>query len=195
MTTYILAGGEDVHHPEYAKSIARLITMKVAQPKILSCLFSQPDEKVADRFAMMRDFFLPFFPDGSSFVLAEPGSFIEQLRQSDVLYLHGGQTSLLLPAMQQYPNIKREFADKIVIGSSAGANYLSSCGLSPRAGKVGLNGGILDVAAIVHYGSSGFAGMTFTPEFWDKAVETVRAAWGRDEVILLPEGMFTIIER
>ena len=195
MTMYILAGSEDMRHPEYAEAIARLVSMKVAQPKILSCLFSKPAEVADTRFPKLREFFLSFLPEGSEFMRAEPDTFVEQVRAADVVYFHGGHTSLLLTAMQQYPDIEKEFTGKIIIGSSAGANYLSSCGLSPRAGKVGLSGGILDVAVVVHYGSSGFAGMTFQPEFWDEAVETVRAAWGKGEVILLPEGMFTVIER
>ena len=195
MTTYILAGGCDRKHPTYVWDIARIIAMKTVTPKILSVCFSMSKEDGDRKFSEYHEYFLTHFPKGTEFVRAHHDNFIQQVRDADVVYFHGGHTSLLVSTMQQYPDIKSEFKGKIVIGSSAGANYLARYGFSPSTARVGLTGGILNVAVVVHYGSSGFGGMTFKPEFWDRAVKSVREASGEDEVILLPEGMFTVIEQ
>ena len=93
------------------------------------------------------------------------------------------------------PNIREVFVGKIIIGSSAGANYLSRYGFSPSVNKACSGEGLLDVAVVVHYDSSGFSGKSFTPEYWQRAVEAVRDMSGQQEIVLLPEGTFTVIEK
>ncbi len=195
MTMYILAGGCDRKYPEYATQLGRVVHAKIARPRILSCGFAQDDERAERKFPQYRDFFTKYFGEYESFVKAEKSQFIEQIREADVVYFHGGRTSLLLDEMQKYPDIQQEFAGKIIIGSSAGANYLSSYCWASMKGEMGLAGGVLNVATVVHYGSTGFEEFTFDQAYWDKAVAKVREVSGRDEIILLPEGIFTVIER
>lgn len=195
MTTYILAGGCDGDYPEYIVQLARVVRMKMADPKILSCGFSSEDVQAEASFPKRKKMFEAGFGESVEIVMATKDTFIEQVRAADVVYLHGGSTNILVDAMREYPNIQEEFAGKIIIGSSAGANYLSSCGFSPSANAVGQSGGIVDVAVVVHYGSTGFSGKTFTPEYWQKAAEAVRDGSGKREVILLPEGTFAVIEQ
>ena len=195
MTTYILAGGGDRVYSEYLNQLVRVIEAKVTRPKILSCWFSNSDETANAQFTEYRDYFLASFEDGTTFIRAERGRFIEQVRDVDVIYLHGGHTDLLLAAMQEYEGMEGAFTGKIIVGSSAGANYLSRVGFSPSKEGVVEGSGILDVATVVHYGSRGFGGKAFEPAFWDEATRKVREASGKDEVILLPEGTFTVIER
>lgn len=195
MTTYILADGADESYPEYIAQLSRVVHAEIARPRILSCGFSSDDSKAEEKFPKRKKIFEEKFGNISEFVMAKKDSFIEQVRAADVVYFHGGSTNSLVDAMQAYPNIQKEYAGKIIIGSSAGANYLSSCGFSPSVNGVGQSGGIVEVAVVVHYGSLGFNGMTFEPGYWQRAVEAVRNASGKNEVLLLPEGTFAVIKK
>ncbi len=193
MTMYILAGGGDSSYPEYMTQLSRVVHAEVARPKILSCGFSSEDSQAEEKFLKRKELFEEKFGGIAEFVMAKKDGFIEQVRAADVVYFHGGSTRSLVDAMQAYPAIEREFIGKIVIGSSAGANYLSSCGFSPSISAVGQSGGIVDIAVVVHYGSSGFNGMAFNIDYWQHAAEAVRNASGKREVLLLPEGTFIVI--
>lgn len=195
MTTYILAGGCDGDYPEYMAQLSRVVHGIVSKPRILSCGFSGSDAQSQNRFSKRKKMFEDRFGVFESFTMATKEDFIEEVRQSDVIYFHGGSTNSLSEAMRSYPDIKKEFTGKIIIGSSAGANYLSSYCFSPVANDIGQSGGILDVAIVVHYGSPGFNEMTFEPGYWERAVRLVGEVSGKAEVLLLPEGTFTVIKK
>lgn len=194
MTTYILAGGGDRRYPEYLTQLARVIQTEVAQPKILSCWFSNPDDVAEENFLKYKEYFLSHFASGATFLRAERENFREQVRAADVIYFHGGHTSLLLPAMEQYGDLREAFAGKIVVGSSAGANYLSTVGYSPRARSAETGSGLTNLVTVVHYGSKGFGELMFRPEFWQEAVKSVCQKSGKDNVVVLPEGTFVVVK-
>lgn len=193
-TKYILAGGCDKLYPEYLKQLARVIHIDVARPKVLSCWFSNTDEEGDAKFPVYKDHFLKFFNGGTEFIKAEKGKFPEQVKNADVIYFHGGHTTLLLPAMEQYGDMKEAFRGKIVVGSSAGANYISKVGFSPSKGTAEFGGGLTDLSTIVHFGSKGFGELSFEPSFWQNAIGKVEEKSGTNQVILLPEGTFTVVE-
>ena len=194
MTKFILAGGCDRLYPEYLTQLARVIETAVQQPKILSCWFSNSDEESEAKFPEYQAHFLKFFSEGSSFIKADRVTFIDQIRSADVIYFHGGHTELLFTALEPYGDLRASFEGKIVVGSSAGTNYLSSFGFSPRKASAQKGSGILDIATVVHYGSAGFGDMKFEPSFWDDAVKQVREKSGKQEVLLLHEGTFSVID-
>ncbi len=194
MTKYILAGGCDRKHPEYVQSLARLILSEKPSPKILSCLFAVEGQEREEKFEEYRSYFLPDFGPKADMIMANQDTFIEQLDDSDVIYLHGGSTDLLAKTMSKYPEFSSHLANKIVVGSSAGANYIARAGYSPSLKQTNTLSGLVDIACIVHYGSSGFSGMEFTDEFWQAALaEMKELAIGRP-IVLLPEGTFTVFE-
>ena len=83
--------------------------------------------------------------------IATQDNFIEQCKWADVINIHGGSSDLLFALMQNYDlSVLNE--DKIIIGSSAGAKFLSS--YSPNWDGKGLRKGsaILPLNVIVHYG-------------------------------------------
>lgn len=194
MTLYILAGGCDGLYPEYIEQLGRVVRTQVIRPKILFCEFASEDVRAEARFLKHKKMFEEGFGSFETITMATKDRFIEEVRGADIIYFHGGRTSTLLDAMQMYSGIKKEFSGKIIIGTSAGANYLSSRGFSPSTGKVSEGSGIVDVAIVAHYGSSGFEGMSFDTGYWKSAVEAVRAASGKDKVALIPEGTFAVFE-
>lgn len=87
--------------------------------------------------------------------IATQENFIEECKWADVINIHGGSSDLLFPLMQKY-DLSVLYEDKIVIGSSAGAKFLSS--YSPNWNGEGLREGsaILPLNVIVHYGNDNY---------------------------------------
>lgn len=195
MTTYILAGGADRSHSSFMEDVARVVSMKVAKPRVLGVWFSGDEERASRRFPEFRDYILSHFPTGSNYERAEHDRFLDQVERSDVIYFHGGSSAALMSAMERYGSIEAVMKDKIVIGSSAGAAYLADYYWSPTRYEIGRGSSTLDVAVVAHYGSPGFNEMTFEPGYWERAAKLVREASGKDEVLLLPEGTFAVIEK
>ena len=86
-----------------------------------------------------------------NFKIAEKKNFIKQIKESDIIYLHGGKTLKLLKALKKYNNFSEIIKGKTVAGESAGAYVLSSCFYSKSVGK-GLEGlKLVPVKIICHY--------------------------------------------
>lgn len=194
-TTYILAGGLDRSHPRYWERLAQFIDGKYEYaPRILSCWFSVPDERIEERVQAYQPVFTKYFP-ASEVVIADKKHFIEQISKVDIVYFHGGRTRQLLDAMEQYGDIEKELKGKFVIGSSAGANYLATTGISPSTGQIMHGSGLSSVSVVVHYGSRGFENLAFDKMFWDEAVRNVEGVSKERVTLLLPEGEFVAIHK
>jgi len=86
-----------------------------------------------------------------SFEIASKDLFVRQLKQSDIIYLHGGKTLKLLIELKKVSDLRRLLDGKVVAGESAGAYVLSSCFYS-KSEKGILNGlGFVPVKTICHY--------------------------------------------
>ena len=85
-----------------------------------------------------------------SFIVANTNSFPDQIRSSNVVYLHGGHSGKLLDTLKDYSNLKELLDGKIVAGDSAGANVLTSAFYSQKIGvSEGL--GLIPIKIISHY--------------------------------------------
>ena len=167
-TTYILAGGLDRAHPEYWDNLGSEV--KVSRPvKLLSCFFSMPKQDWEEKFEGFKPFFTRAFGDDVECELADPNIFIEQVKRSTVIYLHGGSSHRLKTVLARYGNLRSHFRGKIIIGSSAGANYLSSVGWSPSLREVIKGSGMVPWNVIVHYGSTFADDEVMGPIDWEEA--------------------------
>ena len=84
------------------------------------------------------------------FEVAKIDLFPEQVKQSDIIYLHGGHSGMLLDALKKYSNLKELFDGKIIAGDSAGASVVCSVFYSMKIGvSEGL--GLLPIKIISHY--------------------------------------------
>lgn len=194
MTTYILAGGNDRGYDTYGKNLAKVVLARVTQPRILSCFFSQPPDVWDEKFESWSQWFGRYFGSNFTYTLARSDTFIEQVKAADVIYLHGGTTKLLTDALVAYPDIEEAFAGKIVIGSSAGANFLSKVYYSPSANKVDFGSGIVDCLSVVHYGAAFDGEVSLTTYEWKGVVKRVKDLGASENVTLLPEGEFVVFE-
>lgn len=86
-----------------------------------------------------------------SFEIASLESFLQQVAQSDVIYLHGGNTSKLLKELKRCLGLRNLMDEKIVVGESAGAYVLSSCFYSKIESGIFEGLGFVPVKTICHY--------------------------------------------
>ena len=151
--TYILTGGADSKMSVAQKAkLARQVSIK-KDLKILSVLFAQKREDWEDGFIQKKLFLQSVFGSTSQVELALPDTFTVQARRADIIYLHGGDTTLLGHYLDTIDNLAEIFAGKTVIGSSAGAEYISAAYFSPDWREIKLGRGLVSAKVLVHYKS------------------------------------------
>lgn len=88
-----------------------------------------------------------------NFLLATKEDFLDQVRSSDALYLHGGSTNKLLGVLRTYPDLKPLIEGKTIAGSSAGAYALVRFGASHSDETVREGLGLVSLRLVCHYES------------------------------------------
>jgi hypothetical protein len=155
MTKYVLNSGGLRNYPDKGKKfLAEIVNGLGPTPKMLVTLFAQPREDWAEKFAQYENELNNYAPEGVklSFELAFPDTFTKQVKNCDVVYIHGGDDHLLKYWFSQIdiPNI---WQDKVVATSSAGSNMLTK-NFWTCDWRMILDGfGILQIKFIPHYNS------------------------------------------
>jgi hypothetical protein len=148
-TTYILCGGDD---RKYGKNLAKMISDIVPKPRILDVM-ARPREDRPGQLAEWTEWYSRYFHDFSN-ELAEPENFFAQVERADVVFFHGGRNKILLENYPDFAKVKNALRGKIFVGSSAGANYISSHCLRQNGELIGASG-ILPINVAVHYETGG----------------------------------------
>lgn len=191
----ILAGGSDTDYSDYWKGLSEVVLREQKNPSILSCMFSLDRADRPLRHEVFDVIFRSYFGTKCTIEYAGEGIFYEQISRADVIYLHGGVTEKLINAIPNVDGFKDAVKGKIVIGSSAGANFLSLAGFSPKRGEVISGSGLVSAGVVVHYGITSFKDTTYSHEFWRTAAQKVREQLGAEfPLLLLPEGQFVVLD-
>lgn len=85
------------------------------------------------------------------FQVADEKAFVEQVKNADIIYFHGGNTLKLLEILKKFPELKELFVGKVVAGESAGAYVLSSVFYSKTENGLYRGLGFVPVKLICHY--------------------------------------------
>lgn len=198
MTKYVLQSGGIKRQPELKKQFHQELVKNLDNnPKFLLCNFAQGREYWEVKFQGYSDAIAEDVPEGMkpSFELAIPVDFVEQCKQADVIYIHGGDDHLLQYWMKQYDH-KTLFKDKVVAGNSAGSDMIAThhwtCDW--RACADGL--GILPIKFIPHYQSDFGDADPRGPIDWQKAYDEL-AAYGDTSLPIhaLKEGEYIVMEK
>ena len=88
---------------------------------------------------------------GYQFQLAHPTHFVEQIKWSTNLYLHGGETFLLLYILDQIPGWKEALEGKVICAYSAGVSALARYSYNGDHMVLVQGTGVLPFNTIVHY--------------------------------------------
>ena len=189
MTTVILVGGEEFDTNDCIDRLANEIALRDNNPTILSCHFAEGDfDGELDPDAHWVQIFLQYIPR-CTIVKAIKEKFYDQVACADVVYLHGGSTEILTEVLSDFSRVRQILRDKIIIGSSAGANYLANMGYSPNARKIVRGSQIVDVSTIVHWGAANFA----NSDGWKKILADMQER-AQSDITCLAEGEFVVIE-
>lgn len=196
MTHYILAGGADRRVEGYGERLGAAVKQWADEPvKILSCQFSKPSEDWDEAIKSWIPWFRRFFGEETEVQLALPETFLDQVAWADIIYLHGGRTASLVSVMDSFPEIETSFKDKVVIGSSAGTNYLSKTYFSPKQDEVNLGSGIVPLNTIVHYESEYDGEISLSKSDWAGVIVRMKAVVGDEDISLIKEGDFIVFEK
>ncbi|MEK7150792.1 MAG: Type 1 glutamine amidotransferase-like domain-containing protein [Patescibacteria group bacterium] len=150
---YILHGGYAGHtnsqNDEFYKEILKDTPDKL---KVLLVYFAKED----DRITVNKEEDVAHFENNMgnkviTFEVATEKDFSEQVRQANIIHLHGGATLKLLAALKKHSDLKGLFGGKVVAGESAGAYVLSAYFYSKTAGGLFPGLGLVPAKTICHY--------------------------------------------
>lgn len=154
MTKYILHGGNTNTKSEDNNKFFLEIIKDLSSPvNLLIVYFSREEEEWPKLIKQDKEVINSIAEAKQiNFVLAskDKEAFIKQLEGADAIYMRGGETPMLKESLSQMGDLKKLFVNKVVAGSSAGANVLSRYYFSPRDGL--MEGfGVLPIKVFVHY--------------------------------------------
>jgi peptidase E len=119
--------------------------------KVLLVLFAKREEKQDELFNQVSDNFKKIKDKNFQFIKASQDNFIEQVKESDIVYLSGGQTMKLINILKKYPDFISSLKDKVIVGDSAGTYALSTHFYSKTEGGLFEGLGIAPSNVICHY--------------------------------------------
>lgn len=152
-TKYILHGGAaQIINIENDPFYAEILKDTPDNLKILLVYFANDPERNEERKKGNVEQFNRVKGDKTlQFEIAREDLFIEQIKNSDIIYIRGGSTPVLIEALSRYNNLEKEFAGKIVSGESAGMNSLVRYSYSKSGGGITKGLGIIKVKTISHF--------------------------------------------
>ena len=154
MTKYVLNSGGLRNNPEAAKRYFAEVTKDLGEtPKILLCFFAQPREDWETKFADVVENSKTLMSGiNPVFEMALPDKFEEQMENTDVVYMSGGDDHLLLYWLKQF-DIPRAWDGKVVATNSASSDILSKHFWTCDWRQLMDGLGILPIKFIPHYKS------------------------------------------
>ena len=160
---------------------------------ILSVLFAQPRENWEQYYKSRKEYFAKLFND-FQIKMANPHNFSSQIQWADVVYIHGGDETLLAYWLNQY-DLKHLFSEKVIIGSSAGAEYLSKNFNTPDWREIKSGKGFVEANVIVHYGSEYGVEDPRGPVDWGRMKDDLKGYDPNTKVYCIGEGDFVVFEK
>ena len=197
MTKYVLNSGGIKNQPELKRDFHREIVQGLGNvPKFLLCNFAQGREYWNVKFAGYSNMIREDMSEGvePTFELALPDTFVDQCKNADVIYFHGGDDDLFSYWLQKF-NYLELFKGKVVATNSASSCMLSvSCWTCDwRACQDGL--GVLNVKFIPHFQSDFGDNDPRGPIDWQRAYDELQAYGDLSLPILaLKEGEYKVFQ-
>lgn len=196
MTTYILHGGyiskmTDAQDTKLRDTVLEKLNSE--KPRVAFVPFAGIREVWEGKFAENAVFMDRLFGDNYESRLTLPDTFRDVCNWANVIFIKGGDDVLLAHYLNQFEDLTEIFAGKIVIGSSAGADYLSKIFWTCDWRK-NMNGrGLVNVAIIPHFGSDYGGDDPRGAVDWNSAEQELRAATDLP-IYPIQEGEFEIFE-
>lgn len=193
MTKYILIGGQIHKADDGGKAFCEeLIKNATNKPiKILDCLFGRAKEEWKEKFENDTDFFSKNL-ESFELALASPEKFIDQMKNSDVIFFQGGIPGMFMSILNTIPNWQNELEGKVLVGSSGGADTIVKYYGVGKTMNIGNGLGLLPIKFIPHWKSDYAKGLNID---WDMLLEELKFYKEKLETIVLKEGEFLVLNQ
>lgn len=189
---FILVGGYIHKAPDEGKAFCEELIKGIDKKpiKILDCMFARKIEDWEESIKKDTTFFSRFISN-FELTLAQPDKFTEQVKNSDIIYLRGGHTSILLELLNKDRNWINELDGKVLAGSSAGADAIAKYYAVLKTHRVGDGLGLLPIKFIPHW-MSDYSDEEVSNIDWDSELEKLKVYKEDLPVYTLREGEFKV---
>lgn len=152
-TKYVISGGyANRTNAENDKFFREILSDTKDTANILVVLFAKPDNETKSRYIIVQD---QFDRNNNGKILhyhiARRDSLVEQIKEADIIYIHGGETMQLINEIRSHPNFLESIKSKIVAGESAGTYLLSNTFYSKSIGRLERGLEVLPIKVICHF--------------------------------------------
>ncbi len=171
MTKYVLNSGGIKNHLDLKRKFHQEIVKGLGdKPRFLLCNFAQGREYWEPKFAGYSNTISEDMPDDvkPTFELAAPDKFVQQCKNANVIYFHGGDCDLLLYWMRKFDYLSL-VKDKVVATNSASSCMVASSYYTCDWRDCQDGFGILPIKFIPHYDSEFGNDDPRGPIDWEKA--------------------------
>lgn len=198
MTKYVINSGGLRNFPKKAeKFFNELIKDQGNNPKVLMCLFAKPREDWQEKFDEYKDGLIQNPPKGvkPEYQWAYPHTFEEQLKWCDVLYIWGGDDTLIQAWLSKFDLPK--IWDGKVVGTNSASTHALSKHFWTCDWRMLMDGlGIVPIKTIAHFKSTYGEDDDRGPIDWDAAYKELEKHGDTSLPIhALKEGDFIIINQ
>lgn len=195
MTRYILGGGGEAKVGGAEPFCYAIRGDHKGKLRILDCFFAEAPETWEEKFNRKATAFFDAYMLGDfACELAQPNIFAQQVAQADVVYLHGGDERVLAKYLEPF-QLPQLWRGKTVVGTSAGAMFLSAVSWGCDRRAVARGAGIVQAGVIVHYASDYGSDTPEGPIDWRKAKAELAAQTPKGlPLFALGEGEFVALE-
>lgn len=189
-TKIILVGGYPRNAADGGKALCEEMVRGLHEPvKILICLFARPQENWTESFNSDRTFLHTHLPHTQlQCELAEPNQFTQQIKNSHVIYIKGGEAGLFIATVKNMPDWTPALAGKTVAGTSAGAEALFSYYYHVAHRQVEAGLGLIQEKLIPHWEAK----ESFPLVNWAQAYHELKNHKEPLPIVKLAEGEFVV---
>lgn len=196
-TKIILGGGFASKSPDGGRSLYDDIVRDLPDPiRVLNVVFALPESKWEHTEIKNENLFQKLVPNRQiQSELANYNDFPDQVKRSDVVFLHGGDPEKLKDKLNKIEGLNTLLKGKRIVGISAGAYALSAFYIKvDENGEVSLEKGLgyLPIKTVVHYRSSFYVSKFPDVFSWDKVDQLLNKVEPGYRSVLLREGEYEI---
>lgn len=197
MTKYVVNSGNIRGDKSKAKKyFAEVFKGLGNNPRVLLCFFANLREDWEDSFQRYVEDFPNHLPNGvkPSYYLAMPDDFVEQCKESDVIWVHGGDDHLVQYWLSKF-NLKDIWDNKVLAVSSASSDAVASSFWTGDWRKCFDGLGLIPMKFIAHFKSDYGDTDPRGPIDWDKAYQELEDYGDKSlPIYALEEGDFKVFE-
>ena len=193
-TKYILVGGYIWKAKDGGKAFCAELVKKINKNpiRILDCMFARKKEDWQKILENDQLFFSKFIKN-FNLELADPDKFIEQVKNSDVIFLRGGFTHKLFELLNKDLSWIKEINEKVLVGTSAGGEVIAKYYHVLSSNRTGDGFGLLPIKFIPHWKANDFDEVEENFD-WDKALKELKEYKEDLPIYTLAEGEFKVFE-